>query len=346
MRTVVLCILASMSVAGSVEVAGAQTILGLKYDMKQRPGFPSTGRIVVKAKESVSPESLAGDPATNGASVQIIVHGGTATSQTMALPGGARWKRSPKDTNLPAVRWRYRDSRLLGYVSPVLKLDLSSKGAGTPFKLQAQLYGKYLPISVAVPNPGTYAGMVVELGGVGTYCTNFGGVAGGTFVKNDATYLRIARPTAEGTCASGTPVCGDNQVDSPFETCDGTNDGACPGLCGSNGLACLCPFCGDGTIDPGESCDTSSNLGACPEGCSHQCACTTCGNAVVETPAEDCEPGQPFQCSEGTCGLPGNPDACECPRCGDDFVNLPAEQCDGLDALACPGACQGDCTCP
>jgi hypothetical protein len=332
--------------ASTVTSADAQTILGFKLDLKEKPGFPTTRRLNIKSKELASPESLAGDPATNGASVQVIVNGDTSTSQTIALPGGVRWKRSPKDTNLPAVRWRYRDSRSLGYVSPLLKLDLSSKGAGSPFKLAAQFAGKYMPLDIAVPNPGTYAGMVVVLGGVGTYCTNFGGSAGGSFVTNNATNFRVTRPTTEGTCPSGTPVCGDNQVDSPFETCDGTNDGACPGLCGANGLACLCPFCGDATIDPGESCDTSGNLGACTEGCSFQCTCTTCGNGIVETPAEHCEPGQPFQCSEGSCGTPGNPDQCECPVCGDDVVNLPAEQCDGTDDGACPGSCQGDCTCP
>jgi hypothetical protein len=323
----------------------AQTILGFKLDLKEKPGSPTTRRFNVKAKEVLSPDVLTGDPAADGATVRVIVVGGTSTSDLITLPSGSRWRRSPKDTNAPAVRWRYRESRSLGIVSPVLKLDLSSKGAGTTFKMAALLSARYFPLNVAVPNPGTYAGMVVELGGAATYCTNFGGSAGGSFVRNDATNLRISRPTSEGTCPTGTPVCGDDQVDAPFETCDGTNDSACPGLCGANGLPCLCPFCGDATIDPGESCDTSANLGSCLEGCSYQCACTTCGNGTVESPAEHCEPGQPFQCSEGTCGTPGNPDQCECPVCGDGVVNLPAEQCDGTDDSACPGACLGDCTC-
>jgi hypothetical protein len=344
MRTLVLSALGFL--VWSVAAADAQTVLGFRLDLKEKPGVATSRRLKVKAKELVSPETLAGDPATDGATVQVIVNGGTSTSQLVTLPSGSRWRRSPKDTNLPAVRWRYRDSRSLGPVSPVSKLDVSSKGAGTTFKIDARFDARFAPLNVAVPNPGTYAGLIVVLGGAGTYCTNLGGSAGGSFVRNDATNLRIFRPTAEGTCPSGTPVCGDNQVDAPFETCDGTNDSACPGLCGANGLPCLCPFCGDGTIDPGESCDTSSNLGACTEGCSFQCTCTTCGNGIVETPAEHCEPGQPFQCSEGSCGTPGNPDQCECPVCGDDVVNLPGEQCDGTDAASCPGLCQADCTCP
>ena len=346
MRKTAMTALGLLAFVWSVAPADANTILGFKFDFKEKPGFPTTRRMNVKSKELLSPDVLTGDPATNGATVQVILLGGTSTSQTITLPSGSRWRRSPSDPMVPAVRWRYKESRSLGFVSPINKLELSSKGAGTTFKLVAQLYGKYVPLNVAVPNPGTYAGLVVTLGGGGTYCTNFGGAAGGSFTRNDAVYFRVSRPTAEGTCPSGAPVCGDNVVDAPFETCDGTSDAACPGLCGSNGLPCLCPFCGDATIDPGESCDTQASLGACTEGCSYQCTCTTCGNGIVETPAEGCEPGGVYQCSEGTCGTPGNPDQCECPYCGDLYVNLPAEQCDGTDDSACPGQCLYNCICP
>ena len=344
MRKFVTSVLGLVVLAWSVPPADAQTILGYKLDFKEKPGFPQTRLFRVKSKEVATLESLAGDPATNGAVVQVIVQGGTSTSQTFVLPGGSRWKRSPQDTNQPAYKWRYRDSRILGYVSPVYSLELSSKGVGTVFKIAADLRGKYVPLNVAVPNPGTYAGLSIVLGGVGTYCTNFGGAAGGTFSRNDSVYFRVARPTAEGTCPSGTPVCGDNQVDAPFETCDGTNDVACPGLCGSNGLACLCPFCGDATIDPGESCDTQGNLGSCTEGCSYACACAVCGDGTVQGPVEDCEPSG-VACSSGTCGLPGETNQCRCPMCGDGQATQ-GEQCDVGDDAACPGTCNMDtCMC-
>lgn len=346
MRTFVTSVL-GLALALGAAPAGAQTILGNKVDIKEKPGFPITRKITIRAAEKISPESLAGDPLTNGAMVHVTAIGGTSTAQTITLPAGAdRWKRSPSNPAYPVSRWRYRDSRRLGYVSPLLKLDVSSKGVGTTFKLDAQLYGKYVALSVGAPNPGTYAGMVVVLGGVGIYCTNFGGAAGGTFSRNDATGLRISKPTAEGTCSTMAPTCGDNVIDAPFETCDGTNDAACPGLCGSNGLACLCPFCGDGTIDAGESCDTLANLGSCAEGCSHSCTCTTCGDSVTQGPAESCEPSDgPDACGVGVpCGSLGNPDQCDCPFCGDDFVNG-TDQCDGTDDSACPGACLSDCVC-
>jgi hypothetical protein len=139
-------------------------------------------------------------------------------------------------------------------------------------------------------------------------------------------------------------VCGDGIVDTPFETCDGSNDAACPGLCGTNGLPCECPYCGDGVIDSGESCDTHT-LGACAEGCSYQCTCTTCGDANVQPPGEQCEPGD--DCGDGPCGALGASNQCLCPYCGDGILNSIYEQCDGADDGACPGLCvPGGCTCP
>jgi hypothetical protein len=346
MRRIARLAVAAAALAVGVRTTDAQTILGFKLDLKAKPGFPTTTSLKIKSQEALSPETIDGDPATNGAVVQLIVNGGTSTSQTIVLPGGTRWKRSPRDPSVPATGWKYRDSRLLGYVSAVTTLQWAKSGSGK-FKLQAAFSGKYQPLNVVVPNPGTYAGMVLAVPGGSTYCTNFGGAAGGAIVRNDPVYFRVAKPTAEGVCPSGTPVCGDGIVDAPFETCDVSNDSACPGLCGANGLACLCPFCGDAVIDPGESCDTHATLGSCTEGCSYACQCTTCGNDVVESPAEECEPnGDPFACGAGTCGGVGAPNQCQCPYCGDGVVNL-AEECDGTDDAVCPGLCATDtCTCP
>jgi hypothetical protein len=330
--------------------AGAQTILGYKLDMREKPGVPSTRALKIKAQEVLSPETLGGDPATYGALVQIIVNGATSSSQAIFLPPGERWRRSPRDVNLPAVGWKYRESSWLGYVTPTVLLQWKKSSSGK-FVLQAGFSGRRVPLDVTVPNPGTYAGLVVAVpdGGGGVYyCTNFGGAAGGTVQRNDSIYFRIARPTAEGVCPSGTPVCGDDIIDSPFETCDGTNDAACPGLCGANGFACLCPFCGDGAIDPGESCDTNANPGSCTEGCSYSCQCAVCGDDVVQLPAEECEPSDSESCGgTGTCWAVGSPNQCSCPFCGDGAVNAPEEQCEAGDDAACPGLCvTSECTCP
>jgi hypothetical protein len=229
-------------------------------------------------------------------------------------------------------------------VTPVTLLSIAIKAGKAKFAVS--MAGRYVPLDLAAPNPGTYAGLIFTIGnGGGSYCINFLGTAGGVVARNDLTGFKVAKPTAEGTCPSGTPVCGDGVVLTPFETCDTGNDSACPGLCGANGLPCLCPMCGDGVIDPGEACDRTS-LGSCTEGCSYTCQCTTCGNGTVETPAEECESTPDGECFEGSCGLPGAPNQCRCPICGDGIVNLPAEQCDGGDDSACVGTCNTDtCLC-
>jgi hypothetical protein len=325
----------------------AQTILGNRFDLKDKPGYPQYRKLAIKAQEVLSPENLVGDPVTNGAVIQLILNGATPSTQTITLPGGARWKAyTPPDPLVdPKGVWKYRESRIFygGRVSPVSKLQIAKSSSGK-LKIQVTMDSRYVTLDVVPPNPGTYAGMVITVpNGGSTFCTNFGGIAGGTFARNDAFIFRVAKPTAEGTCPSGTPVCGDGIVDAPFETCDVGNDAACPGLCGANGLGCLCPFCGDATIDPGESCDTQSNLGSCTEGCSYQCTCAVCGDGVVQNPVEECDNSA---CYGGLqCAPPGAPNQCLCPVCGDGVI-AQGEQCEPTDDSACPGLCQSDtCLC-
>lgn len=338
MRTVKLALVAALALVSPV---AGQTILGSKLDFKEKPGFPLTRKLSFKSKEIASPDVISGDPSVDGATVLVIVNGATSTSQTISLPPGARWHRLPSSTFLPLQGWRYKESLHLGIVSPIAGLEFRKSASGT-FKLTALLAGKYQPLNLAVPNPGASAGLVIATGGGGgTYCTNFGGAAGGVYVRNDAVYFRMKAPTAEGTCATSAPVCGDGVVDSPFETCDVGNDGACPGLCGANGLPCLCPVCGDGVIDPGEACDRPNN-GACTVGCSYQCTCAVCGDATIQAPVETCE--DDLDCAEGPCG---DVVGCRCPECGDDKVNQSYEECDGTDDSACPGLCVPyECKCP
>jgi hypothetical protein len=69
--------------------AEAQTILGYKFDMREKLGIPATRALKIKSQEALSPETIAGDPATDGAFVQLIVNGATSTSQLIYLPPGA-----------------------------------------------------------------------------------------------------------------------------------------------------------------------------------------------------------------------------------------------------------------
>src|SRR5262245_22164669 len=98
LASLAVCLLVLGTTAAPV---AAQTILGNRFDLKGKPGFPETRRLMVKAQESLSPEVIAGDPSVDGAVVQIIVNGGTPTTQTITLPAGARWKRSPSNPIYP-----------------------------------------------------------------------------------------------------------------------------------------------------------------------------------------------------------------------------------------------------
>src|SRR6185436_9693357 len=222
MRTIVgLAVIAAAVIASSAE---AQTILGNRFDFKEKPGDPTTRRLIIKAQESLSPELVTGDPATNGAILQLIVNGATPTSQTIVIPAGPRWRGISQVTPLDKGVWKYSESAF-NRMTPVKGLTYARSSTGK-FKLQISLDGRYFPLDIGAPNPGTYGGLVLGIPNGPTYCTNFGGVAGGVISRNDAFSFRVAKPTAEGTCASGTAVCGDGIVDAPFETCDVSNDAA------------------------------------------------------------------------------------------------------------------------
>lgn len=109
-------------------------------------------------------------------------------------------------------------------------------------------------------------------------------------------------------------VCGDNLAEAPDETCDGTDDSACPGVCPgpSDPLACRCPVCGDGVVNQlSETCDTYDDA-ACPGLCKYDCSCATCGDNVAEAPGEACDGTDDAACP-GQCFSPGGPRQCLCP---------------------------------
>jgi hypothetical protein len=117
----------------------------------------------------------------------------------------------------------------------------------------------------------------------------------------------------------GPAVCGNNIAEGG-EQCDGTDDGACRGLCQApnapNPCTCGGP-CGNGTIDAGETCDPpTSVVGPCRQLCRDDC--TYCGDTVVQA-------GDSEQCDDGNCGEcdPAHPQK---PLPGDTCNNM----CTGL----------------
>ncbi len=72
-------------------------------------------------------------------------------------------------------------------------------------------------------------------------------------------------------------------------------------------VSCKSLLCGNGVIDPGETCDTALPA-PCPSNCMF-----TCGNGIVEPPAEACDPPNTATCG-ATCQI-------RVPACGDGFIN-------------------------
>jgi hypothetical protein len=202
-------------------------------------------------------------------------------------------------------------------------------------------------------------GTVVDPVCLGKAQTKFGDPTKGCFAKIEAKYgascLTLGDTAAVETqvdnfafdvAAALEPVCGNNIADVPFEGCDGTDDGACPGLCRPPGdlNECQCPVCGDHDVNQAsEQCDRN-DAAACPGHCALDCTCATCGNNVTEPDVEQCDGTEDSACP-GLCQAPGGPNECQCAICGDGDVNQVSEACDGTDDAACPGMCLVDCSC-
>ena len=90
---------------------------------------------------------------------------------------------------------------------------------------------------------------------------------GGCTATDDAAAVEATVVSATtGAVASLSPICGDD-IDGVAQSCDGSDDGQCPGECS---LACACPpACGDGEATFPEECDDGDT--ASGDGCSATC---------------------------------------------------------------------------
>jgi hypothetical protein len=250
--------------------------------------------------------------------------------------------------DLPASAWRtvkggfaYADRS--GSFGAVQRVLVRRDAHGT-FTLKAKLSGAHAQLDVVPPNPGTEGdlGLVVHDGH--TYCTHFGGEAGGTIRNDGARLFKITRPTALGPCPStvlptspstssststtSTSVSTSTSIVGP--PCGEINGvsfcwGECPPetpICAWVGGSCQCvsgtqPCAGlrasecDGVCPPGQACVSGG----------FDCACMP----VESTPCYNGQPG-----GGPTCGGFCPPDE----TC--DFVQLP----DGVSGCICaPPTC-------
>ena len=74
-----------MVVAATGAYGGDETSLGQSFLTKD-PGQPSRRKVLVKAKEPASSNTIVGDPTASGATLTLTANGGTPSTQTFNLP--------------------------------------------------------------------------------------------------------------------------------------------------------------------------------------------------------------------------------------------------------------------
>jgi hypothetical protein len=195
---------AAVLVTVALSSAAEQTILGKQMLVKDPlPGVnPSKRVFAMKAYEKLSTNTVVGDPLANGATVQVIVNGGSSTSQAFLLPAGP----PPISTgpgwiikSKPGVAYlKYTDKN--GEASAITQLTIKQyTGRYFSILVKGSAQGNNGPIDVVPANPTTDLGMIITLGGGDSYCVLFGGAAGGAVSENgEGTTVKAVKPTGEG----------------------------------------------------------------------------------------------------------------------------------------------------
>src|SRR5215467_5889704 len=107
--------------------ASDQTILGNQLAVKN-PSTPDKRKLTVKAKESGSPDTIVGNPATAGATLTVTANGDHPSTQTFTLPTGTSGTTGKAFWSGDAVKgFKYKDAR--GENGPVKVAQLKKSGS-------------------------------------------------------------------------------------------------------------------------------------------------------------------------------------------------------------------------
>ena len=219
-------LLATLPLVGQ---AADQTVLGKAFVVKD-PGTVTKRKIVVKAVEPGTDDTVVGDPATNGATLTVRADGASPSEQTWTLPVGTSAKGKPFWSGDAVKGFKYVDSQ--GENGPVKVAQVKRTKAGV-FKMKMIVLGKLGTIDVLPPDAGTAGCALLELGGGDSYSVRF---ADGNVANNANKVFKVSNPGTEGTCV----LCGNGVVD-PGEQCDGSACGAFGGACQAD-CTCTCDF--------------------------------------------------------------------------------------------------------
>lgn len=190
---------AIIGLSAGFALSADQTVLGKSFTAKN-PSTPDRRKVTVVGKEIGSPNTLVGDPVSNGATVTINANGTNPSTQTFVLNAGVSstgkpfWKAS-------GTGFKYKDAK--GDQSAVKSVSIKLSPSGS-FLIKIKVAGKLDGGTVIVPpNTGTDACAVLSINGGDAYSIAFGPESE---IKNSADKLfKAKRPQLEGVCA-GAPV--------------------------------------------------------------------------------------------------------------------------------------------
>jgi hypothetical protein len=188
--------------AAGLAYAADQTILGNSLTVRN-PSTPEKRKIVGKAKEPNSPNTIVGDPTMNGGSLTVTANGGSPSSQIFNLPQGVSGMTGrPFWSGTATQGFKYKDPK--GENGAVKRAAIKKTPSGN-FSIKAIVSGKLGPVNVLPPNPGTSGCMLLKLKFGDTYSVAF--LAGdGTTSNSGATLYKQKKVTMEGSCLAAPPT--------------------------------------------------------------------------------------------------------------------------------------------
>src|SRR5262249_7642749 len=173
--------------------AADQTVLGTALIVMD-PSRPDQRKVIVRAKEMGSPDTIVGDPRGIGTTLTITPNGGTTSPQTYSLPNGLSaltGKPFWTSTGHVVLRgFKYKDAE--GEHGPVRAVLLKKLASGT-FYLKAIVGGTMQ--SVLPPNPGTDGCVRFEIGGGDAYSVRF---ADGKVTNDGAKKFKVVKTLTDG----------------------------------------------------------------------------------------------------------------------------------------------------
>ena len=193
-----LALAALLVFTGGIAQAATQTVLGSSFITKN-PSTPDRRKVIGKAKEPGSTNTLIGDPVSLGAVLTVSASGGSPSSQVFILPPGTSSTGKPFWSGDQIKGFKYKDGN--GENGPVKTVKIK-KSAGGVFSIRAVVTGKLGTVLVTPPNPGTTACVSLQLNAGDTYDVQFGPTS--RITNKGGTLFKAKKPTVEGTCGAPT----------------------------------------------------------------------------------------------------------------------------------------------